>query len=72
MPGGSSGGEAAIIAAKGSPLGLGADMGGSIRVPSHNCGISGLKPTGGRFPNDDSPLVAEVLDAFAGMVRQTS
>jgi amidase len=49
-PGGSSGGEAAIIAAGGSPLGLGNDMGGSIRLPSHCCGITGLKPTTGRVP----------------------
>ncbi len=55
-PGGSSGGEAAIIAAGGSPLGLGGDMGGSIRIPAHCCGISGLKPTNSRFPNDDTPL----------------
>jgi len=47
-PGGSSGGEAAIIAAGGSPLGLGNDMGGSIRLPSHFCGIAGIKPTTGR------------------------
>lgn len=66
VPGGSSGGEAAIIAAKGSPLGLGGDMGGSIRVPCHDCGIHGLKPTHGRFPNDDSPLTPEVFGAFAG------
>lgn len=44
-PGGSSGGEAAAIAAYGSPAGLGTDIGGSIRVPAHFCGIAGFKPT---------------------------
>ncbi|WP_410509813.1 amidase [Methanosarcina hadiensis] len=48
--GGSSGGEAAIIAVGGSPLGLGNDAGGSIRLPSHFCGIAGIKPTAGRVP----------------------
>ncbi len=50
-PGGSSGGEAAAIAASESPLGIGSDSGGSLRVPSHFCGIATLKPTSGRVPN---------------------
>jgi amidase len=49
-PGASSAGEAAIIAARGSPLGLGSDSGGSIRWPAHCCGVAGLKPTSGRVP----------------------
>ena len=49
-PGGSSGGAAAIIAAGGSPLDIGSDTGGSIRVPSHFCGITCIKPTSGRVP----------------------
>jgi Asp-tRNA(Asn)/Glu-tRNA(Gln) amidotransferase A subunit family amidase len=50
--GGSSGGEAAAIAASLSPAGLGSDLSGSIRVPAHFCGIVGLKPTTGLVPMD--------------------
>jgi fatty acid amide hydrolase len=48
-PGGSTGGEAALIAAGGSPLGLDSDLGGSIRLPCHFCGIQGLKTTSRRL-----------------------
>jgi amidase len=64
-PGGSSGGEAAIIAAGGSPFGLGADLAGSIRVPSHFCGIAGIKPTTNRVPRTGHfPLFGGVLSAL--------
>jgi fatty acid amide hydrolase len=58
-PGGSSGGEAAIISAGGSPLGLGGDFGGSIRIPAHFSGLHGLLPTAGRLTGLDTP--AEVF-----------
>jgi amidase len=47
--GGSSGGEAALIACCGSPFGLGSDAAGSVRLPAHYCGIASLKPTSGRL-----------------------
>lgn len=49
--GGSSGGEAAVIAAGASPLGLGNDIGGSLRVPAAFCGIASFRPTAGRLPD---------------------
>ncbi|DAA73110.1 TPA_exp: General amidase GmdB [Trichophyton benhamiae CBS 112371] len=49
--GGSSGGESALIAFRGSPLGVGTDIGGSLRIPAALTGIFTLKPSFGRFPN---------------------
>src|SRR4051794_1879264 len=49
--GGSSGGEASALASGMSPLGLGNDVGGSLRNPAHCCGIASIKPTAGRVPH---------------------
>lgn len=60
--GGSSGGEAALIAMGGSVLGIGSDIGGSIRVPAANCGLFGLKPSTGRLPMHNVEDGAEGFD----------
>jgi amidase len=64
-PGGSSGGESAIIAAGGSPLGLGSDAGGSVRFPANCCGLASIKPTSGRIPRTGHfPGPGGTLDAL--------
>src|ERR1700691_5457487 len=66
--GGSSGGEAAAIAAGLSAGGVGSDGGGSIRVPAHFCGICGLKPTPGRIPSTGHYPKASGPFALIGVV----
>ncbi len=66
-PGGSSGGEGAAIAAGMSPLGVGTDIGGSIRTPCHFSGICGIKPTLDRLPMQGYRAVLVGQEAVRGM-----
>lgn len=65
IAGGSSGGEGAIIGAGGSPFGLGADVGGSIRMPAFFNGVFGHKPTPGIVPNTGQvPMPTGAVDGY--------
>jgi amidase len=75
-PGGSSGGEAAALATGMTPLGIGGDLGGSLRWPAQCCGISTLKPTLGRIPHAttiepvDGPISIQLMMVEGPMARR--
>ena len=69
-PGGSSGGTAAAVMSGMVPLGTGSDGGGSIRIPSAMCGMSGHKPSHGRVPSGPPPLGLLDLSCVGPMARR--
>lgn len=69
IPGGSSGGTAAAIAARMAPAGLGSDTGGSVRIPAGLCGIAGFRPTTGRYPGAGIVPIAHTRDTAGPMAR---
>jgi aspartyl-tRNA(Asn)/glutamyl-tRNA(Gln) amidotransferase subunit A len=72
IPGGSSGGAAASLAAGMSRLAFGSDTGGSVRCPSALCGVSGIRPTVGRVPNTNALALTVHADTIGMMARSVA
>ena len=69
IPGGSSGGTAAAVAAGLAPVGLGSDTGGSCRIPAALCGCVGFRPTLGRYPQDGIIPLSSTRDTSGPLAR---
>lgn len=71
ISGGSSGGEGALIGCHGSIVGVGTDIGGSVRIPANLQGLYGLSPTVGRFPWHPSVIRDNIVNGVAGPLSCT-
>ncbi|KAK7688079.1 hypothetical protein QCA50_008449 [Cerrena zonata] len=67
-PGGSSGGEGALLALKGSPLGVGTDIGGSVRIPSAMCSLYTLRPSYERLPYANARNAQEGQESISSVL----
>jgi mandelamide amidase len=73
IPGGSSGGSGAAVASRMAPLAIAEDTLGSIRVPASACGLAGLRPTFGRYPDDGiMPLTENKFDQVGPLARSVA
>src|ERR1019366_6397675 len=72
IPGGSSGGTAAAIAAHLAPLGIAEDTEGSIRVPAARCGIAGFRPTTGRYSTRGCVPISRLFDQVGPHARSVA
>jgi mandelamide amidase len=72
IPGGSSGGTAAAVAARMAPIGIAEDTQGSIRVPAAMCGIYGFRPTLGRYPNQGVVPITPLFDQVGPHARNVA
>ncbi len=72
VPGGSSSGSAALVAAGCCYAALGSDTGGSVRIPAHCCGVTGLKPSQGKIPLEGAMPLAPSLDTIGLLARSAA
>ena len=69
IPGGSSGGAGAAVAARMAPVAMGTDTGGSVRIPAALCGVAGFRPTTGRYSQDGIVPISNTRDTAGPLAR---
>ncbi|MES1161464.1 MAG: amidase family protein, partial [Rhizobacter sp.] len=72
IAGGSSGGNAVVLATRAAPAAIGTDTGGSVRVPAALCGLVGFRPTIGRWPGDGLVPISPTFDTAGAMARSVA
>ena len=69
IPGGSSGGSGAAVAARMAPVAMGTDTGGSVRIPAALCGVAGMRPTTGRYSQEGIVPISNTRDTAGPLAR---